>query len=324
MGKMMVQPERRGRDGKVEILLATFNNEDYLEPLLDSLLRQSHQDFHLLVSDDCSTDRTRDILHRYAPRFRNPPRMVMRDTPSGSAKANFASLMTESRGDAVFLCDADDVWHENKIALFLEALASAEREKGTETPVLLYSDAAMIDGQGHRIEGSYWKYKKIDPQRCSTLPQLMVCPPMLGCASVMNKALVEQAAAVPVDRVTGHDWWAILVASAIGHVGVVYDQTMDYRVHGRNSSRPRAVRLGSLARLGPPVHEVRRRLAIRMRQAEPLIEQFGDRMLPSRREEIRRFIAVSQQSFWARRFTLAAGGYVYPDWRRNLAWMTFC
>ena len=50
---------------KVDVLMATYNGEKYLKEQIDSILNQTYQNIHLIISDDCSTDRTRDILKEY-------------------------------------------------------------------------------------------------------------------------------------------------------------------------------------------------------------------------------------------------------------------
>ena len=316
----------------VEILLATYNSATYLVPLIESLLAQSIQNFRLIISDDCSTDDTVAILQRYLPLFRHPVQLHVRSTQSGSAMANFAGLMQTSNADYVFLCDADDIWHPDKLEKFLALARSKEAALGSNTPMFLYSDARIINGYGIVTHPSYWRYKKITPARCVALPRLLICAPMLGCAALINRALVQLAANVPVGRVTGHDWWALLVAASLGHVSYLDEATIDYRIHGRNASQPKEVtfsRLSQLAgpysmRLSGPIHEVRRRLAIRQRQAEPLLEQFANRLPDATRVIIERFVATRDQSFFARRFTLVGNGHTYPDVTRNLAMMLFC
>ena len=51
---------------KVAILLSTFNGEAYLERLLNSLLSQDYENFHIFVRDDGSSDGTLDILKRFS------------------------------------------------------------------------------------------------------------------------------------------------------------------------------------------------------------------------------------------------------------------
>lgn len=313
---------------RVEILLATYNSANYLVPLLDSLLAQTEQDFHLVISDDCSGDATVGILQPYLTAFRHPVQLTVRDTPSGSAMANFAGLMQASTADFVFLCDADDVWDADKLEKFLDAARRKEATLGPEVPLFLFSDARIIDGDGNVSHNSYWSFKKIAPARCLTLQRLLVCPPMLGCASLMNKALVRLACHVPVGRVTGHDWWAILVAGCLGHIDFLNTPTISYRVHGRNSSQPKEVTVRGLGKLAGKVsemrYEVRRRVTIRQRQAEPLLEQFGQQLGLSNHKIIARFLSVPKRSFLGRRIVLFGSGYTYPDRLRNTALLLFC
>ena len=49
---------------KVDILLATYNGEKYLEEQINSILIQTYEDFQLIISDDCSTDNTVKIIKK--------------------------------------------------------------------------------------------------------------------------------------------------------------------------------------------------------------------------------------------------------------------
>ena len=51
---------------RVDILLATYNGERFLKEQIESILTQTYRNFRLLISDDCSTDRTWNILNYYA------------------------------------------------------------------------------------------------------------------------------------------------------------------------------------------------------------------------------------------------------------------
>lgn len=316
------QPSPAG--DRIELLLATWNSAEYLEPLIASLQAQTVQDFHLVISDDCSTDDTVAMLKRHLHSFRNPVELRLRDTPSGSAAANFKSLMQQSRGDFVFLCDGDDIWHPRKLEVFLAAARRHEARLGRDVPLFLFSDADVIDGAGKVTHESYWAFKNTDGMQCRELPRLLLYGPALGCASMMNAALVRRASDVPLGRIAGHDWWIALVAASLGVVDAVPDQTVSYRIHGKNNSHPREVSLRAFSRMSAPVHEVRRRLAVRMRQAEPLLEQFSADLTPERKRVIERFIAIRDRSFLRRRIDLVRYGYRYPDTLRNAAVLLFC
>ncbi len=50
----------------VSICMATYNGERYIADAIKSALDQSYQDIELLISDDCSTDLTAEIVHEFA------------------------------------------------------------------------------------------------------------------------------------------------------------------------------------------------------------------------------------------------------------------
>lgn len=312
------------RNERVEILLATYNSAQYLRPLMDSLLAQTMQDFHLVISDDCSRDATVELLQPYLTVFQHPVTLTVRETPSGSAAANFAGLMQSSDADFVFLCDADDVWHPEKLEKFLTVARLKEATFGKDMPLFLYSDTRVIDGAGAVTHQSYWKFKNTDATRCVTLERLLMYGPMLGCATLLNRSLVRLSSNVPLGRVAGHDWWIALVAASLGHVDILSNQTIDYRIHGQNNSHPKEVSFKALSKLSKPFYEVRRRLTARQQQAEPLLEQFGEQLTADSRKTIEGFISIRRAGFIGRRVKIFSQGYTYPDATRNMALFLFC
>lgn len=45
--------------------MAAYNGERFIREQIDSILRQTYQDFELIICDDCSTDSTWNILKKY-------------------------------------------------------------------------------------------------------------------------------------------------------------------------------------------------------------------------------------------------------------------
>ena len=90
----------------ISVLVAVYNAEAYLEQCLDSLLGQTLQDIQVLCIDDCSTDKSWDILQSYA---RKDSRVELFQMPenSGQAKARNEGLR-HARGRFVAFLDSDD------------------------------------------------------------------------------------------------------------------------------------------------------------------------------------------------------------------------
>ena len=51
---------------KVSVVMPCYNADRFIEESIESVLRQSHQNFELLICDDGSTDSSRQIIQRYA------------------------------------------------------------------------------------------------------------------------------------------------------------------------------------------------------------------------------------------------------------------
>jgi len=101
---------------KISIALATFNGATFLGEQLDSIQRQSLQPAELIISDDASSDDTVEIAQRFAGQA---PFKVIVDAHSklGNYNENFVRAIGQCTGDIVVLCDQDDVWADNKLAV---------------------------------------------------------------------------------------------------------------------------------------------------------------------------------------------------------------
>ena len=63
---------------RVSVLVVTYNHERYISQALDSvLMQQTNFDWEILVSEDCSTDRTRHIVKEYAARHPGLLRLIL-------------------------------------------------------------------------------------------------------------------------------------------------------------------------------------------------------------------------------------------------------
>lgn len=47
---------------KVSVLMPVYNREAYVKEAIESILSQTYEDFELIIIDDCSTDRTIEVI----------------------------------------------------------------------------------------------------------------------------------------------------------------------------------------------------------------------------------------------------------------------
>lgn len=213
----------------IEILLATYNSEEYIDELLGSILSQTYGDFTVIIRDDGSTDRTREILSGYDD---SRIRIVPDTTPTGSAAANFYTLLGLSDADYIMFADADDFWLPDKVEKTLALMKENESRYGKDSPLLVHADAYITDAALNITGESLFRYEKIDPSR-DALNQLLGQNIVTGCTMMINRALHGLVPERPQSSVM-HDWWLALAACCFGHIVLVKQPLMYYRQHGDN------------------------------------------------------------------------------------------
>ncbi|WP_313799839.1 glycosyltransferase [Cytobacillus sp.] len=94
----------------VSINCATFNHEGYIAKAIEGFLMQKTTfDFEILIGEDCSTDKTREIVEKYVRRFPNKVKLITSHENVGAAQ-NFFRLFQNSKGKYIALCEGDDYW----------------------------------------------------------------------------------------------------------------------------------------------------------------------------------------------------------------------
>ena len=106
---------------RVSIALPVYNGERYLEQSIRSVLAQTFTDFELIVSDNASTDRTIEIVERFAAI--DPRVVLLRNDENRGAAWNYNNAFEHATGE-FFRWHARDDWFEpDLIESLVEALA---------------------------------------------------------------------------------------------------------------------------------------------------------------------------------------------------------
>ncbi|MBR5267151.1 MAG: glycosyltransferase family 2 protein [Lachnospiraceae bacterium] len=291
----------------ITVLLAAWNGEAYIEEQLDSILRQELQTEHLeiLVSDDGSTDQTRNILKRYAESYPDQVKLSHRseerkakDLEDGipAAAGNFFWLLSQNgEADYFMLSDQDDVWKPNKVETLLAEMKRLEAQHGTGHPILVHSDMEVVDANLKVIHPSFFRYQKCDPSRIG-FSELLVENSVTGGAVLMNRALVDLLRDRP-PACFMHDWWIALAASCFGTISCVKESLYLYRQHGHNTLG--AKETGSVKEVAErlersaQVEENYRKMAA---QAHAFGTMYKEQMSEKQKAILRAYLALRYQS----------------------------
>lgn len=204
---------------KVQVLMSTYNGEQFLREQIESVLNQTWKNLDILIRDDGSKDQTREILKDYRDNHSNIH--IYLEENCGVTRS-FFELLKKSDADFVAFCDQDDIWMEQKIE---KAVAKLRQEQG---PVLYCSNKILADSTGNPM------HQQDSRRRRPGFGNAVVECICTGCTAVMNRQLAEIIKTRLPDRAILHDWWSYLAACYVGTV--IFDEHayIKYRQHGQN------------------------------------------------------------------------------------------
>lgn len=118
------------KDPKVSVIIIVLNGENFLSEALESLANQSFDEWELIIVDDGSSDRTREIALEFSRQF--PSRTRVLEHPEAANQGMSASRnlgIEHARGMYTTFLDHDDVYESEKLSCML---AAAERHPNAD------------------------------------------------------------------------------------------------------------------------------------------------------------------------------------------------
>jgi glycosyltransferase involved in cell wall biosynthesis len=131
----------------VSIIVPNYNHKKYLVQRLECVFNQTYPDFEVILLDDCSSDKSQEILLEYA---KNPKvsHCVFNDTNSGNTFVQWNKGIALAKGDYIWIAESDDFCELN----FLEELIQPVLQDQEIT--LVYCQSNRVDEAG-KITGSW-------------------------------------------------------------------------------------------------------------------------------------------------------------------------
>ena len=124
---------------KVSVITACYNSEKFIEETIKSVLSQSYVDWEMIIVDDCSSDKSIDIIQNYMKRD-NRIKLIRLEVNSGAGIARNMAIKA-AVGKYIAFLDSDDIWKPDK----LEKQICFMKEKDC---CLSYSSYVVINEKG--------------------------------------------------------------------------------------------------------------------------------------------------------------------------------
>jgi glycosyltransferase involved in cell wall biosynthesis len=208
----------------VSIVMSVYNNVQYIDKAVLSILSETHTNFEFIIIDDCSTDGSREKLQSYAVED-DRIRLILNEQNLGLTK-NLNRGLSLAMGEFTARMDGDDYSFPERLEKQVNYLCQNEHI------VLVGSGYYIIDSEDHRstlmIEGS---------EPCEVFWKSIFGPVIMHPSAMFRKNIVNinnlryREETFPAED---FDMWSRMMQ--VGECGIVQDPLIEYRLHSANIS----------------------------------------------------------------------------------------
>ncbi|OHB20558.1 MAG: hypothetical protein A3J67_00250 [Parcubacteria group bacterium RIFCSPHIGHO2_02_FULL_48_10b] len=211
------------KNPRVSIVLATYNRAHFLGAAIQSVQKQTFQDWELIVSDDASTDNTLEIVKEIQE---NEPRIRYRKNEKNlGISRNYNAAIRAARGEYIAMIDDDDPWVGSEK---LSRQVSFFEENGDYVGV--GGGMIVVDRSGKEL------FRYFKPETDGQIRKSMFFSnPMANSATLFRKNAALQAGLYDeeIEHGADRDFWL-----RMGRIGKLYnfpDHFAYYTISGQNS-----------------------------------------------------------------------------------------
>ena len=213
----------------ISIAMCTYNGASYLSEQLNSIVSQTRLPDELIICDDGSTDATIAIVEHFAQSAPFTTK-VFRTSKNLGYSRNFAYAVGLCSQEIIALCDQDDLWYPNKLALIESRFALDAAMEG------LFSNGDLIDGNSRPIGRTLWQsfsFREEDISRFNSggaVDVLLNHNVVTGMAFTFRSEVKNLLISAPASWI--HDGWLAFLIASRSKLIADPSSLVAYRVHG--------------------------------------------------------------------------------------------
>ncbi len=134
----------------------TYNQEKYIEETLEGIFNQTYSPLEIIISDDCSTDHTYEIIKKYVSQYKGPHKIIINKNEKnlGLIK-HFNKVISMCHGELLVAGAGDDISLPNRIQTLYNRW---KQEK--DSIMALVSSSYTIDNEGKEFSNSLFENKE--------------------------------------------------------------------------------------------------------------------------------------------------------------------
>jgi glycosyltransferase involved in cell wall biosynthesis len=216
---------------KVSFLLLAYNQEAYVEAAVQGALAQDYPDLDIILSDDCSPDRSFELMKKCADAYRGPHRVRAMQMPRNLGVSRHLQALVEiAEGELLVLAAADDVSASNRTSRVVASWLAAGGG-----PAVLYSDYRALSLDGRVLA-------ERSPVICKVAPTFAeICRGEVdvhGGSSAITASIYREFPPMSPDVIYEDRVQPFRALLLGGQITYIDEPLVDYRVHGGVSRMP--------------------------------------------------------------------------------------
>jgi len=209
----------------VSALIDTYNQEEFIEEAIKSVLEQDFpaSETEIVVVDDGSTDRTAEIVRKFAPRVR------LLSKSNGGQGSAFNAGIPETRGEIVAFLDGDDWWAREKLTAIAEVFRA---EPGVGLVGHGISDV-YLDGRSYKqVLREGCRFRLDSPEEAK---RFRLRRGFLGTSRMAyRREILQRIGNVPEALRFEADEYLFTLAGFFADVVILREALTFYRIHDKN------------------------------------------------------------------------------------------
>ena len=222
---------------KLSICIVTYNHEPYITETLQSVLEQeTNFEYEILVGEDESTDRTREIVQSFAEKYPDKIRLFLHKReddplPHHPGKWNFINNLKQARGEYIAILDGDDYWCDPlKLQKQVDFL-----DNHPESSICFTAAVSQFESEPQKESQIR---KPLNLKEYYTIEDFLKLNPITTCTAVLRNYNWEE---LPGWFYTPFIWdWPLFVFCAQkGNIAYIDEVTSVYRIHASGMSSGR-------------------------------------------------------------------------------------
>ncbi len=166
----------------VSVIITSFNSAKFLKETINSVLKQTYNNFELIIVDDASTDKSREIIYKFSNLDKRIKFYFMqKNSGTASIPRNIGAKI--AKGKYLAFLDSDDLWKKNKLKIQINNLKNNK--------ILSFSSSNYIDENSKNIYPFFQKIRTIIQEKVynKKLQGLFAYNPVILSSVVIKKSV---------------------------------------------------------------------------------------------------------------------------------------